>query len=90
LTETWLKDDVLSTELFSSDYIVFKKDRNFSRTFQSRGGGVTLAVRSTLSVKLMDVDLAFDNLPEIDFICVLRFIMSTPLSTFVLYILLLV
>jgi hypothetical protein len=70
VTETWLKDDVLSTELFSSDYIVFRKDRNFSRTFQSRGGGVALAVRSTLSVKLMDVDLAFDNLPEIDFICV--------------------
>jgi hypothetical protein len=70
VTETWLKDDVLSTELFSSDYIVFRKDRNFSRTFQSRGGGVPLAVRSTLSVKLMDVDLAFDNLPEIDFICV--------------------
>jgi hypothetical protein len=40
VTETWLKDDVLSTELFSSDYIVFRKDRNFSRTFQSRGGGV--------------------------------------------------
>jgi hypothetical protein len=70
VTETWLKDDVLSTELFSSDYIVFRKDRNFSRTFQSRGGGVALAARSTLSVKLMDVDLAFDNLPEIDFICV--------------------
>jgi hypothetical protein len=53
VTETWLKDDVLSTELFSSDYIVFRNDRNFSITFQSRGGGVTLAVRSTLSVKLM-------------------------------------
>jgi hypothetical protein len=86
VTETWLKDDVLSTELFSSDYIVFRKDRNFSRTFQSRGGGVALAVRSTLSVKLMDVDLAFDNLPEIDFICVKVHNVNSTIYIYLVYI----
>jgi hypothetical protein len=82
VTETW----ILSTELFSSDYIVFRKDRNFSRTFQSRGGGVALAVRSTLSVKLMDVDLAFDNLPKIDFICVKVHNVNSTIYIYLVYI----
>lgn len=54
LTETWLNEDVLSTELFDSRYAVFRRDR-CSTGFHSKkeGGGVLIAVSKRLSAKRM-------------------------------------
>lgn len=52
LTETWLLDGVLNTELFDDRYLVFRRDRDYERTGQSRGGGVLIAVNHNLSAVL--------------------------------------
>ncbi|XP_055632392.1 uncharacterized protein LOC129772887 [Toxorhynchites rutilus septentrionalis] len=46
-TETWLKSDICNTEL-TSDYTVFRCDRNEATSNHSRGGGVLVAVKPTL------------------------------------------
>lgn len=45
LTETWLSDDILSSELFSQDFCVFHSDRNLDKSGISRGGGILIAIR---------------------------------------------
>lgn len=50
LTETWLMDSVYSSELFDGRYLVWRRDRDYSRTSQTRGGGVLIAVRCDLTV----------------------------------------
>ncbi|KAJ8980525.1 hypothetical protein NQ317_008322 [Molorchus minor] len=42
LSETWLHQDVLSSELFPSEYEVYRNDRNFAMADLSTGGGVLL------------------------------------------------
>lgn len=37
LTETWLNNTISSSELFSEDYFVFRKDRNQQLTGKGRG-----------------------------------------------------
>ncbi|XP_055604071.1 uncharacterized protein LOC129752308 [Uranotaenia lowii] len=49
LTETWLNDRTLSSQVFSSDYTVFRCDRGPNNSTKSTGGGVLIAIRSTLS-----------------------------------------
>ncbi|XP_055612569.1 uncharacterized protein LOC129759187 [Uranotaenia lowii] len=49
LTETWLSDRTLSSQVFSSDYTVFRCDRGPNNSTKSTGGGVLIAIRSTLS-----------------------------------------
>lgn len=44
LTETWLDDGILSTQLFDGSYAVFRNDRNSRNSRKSRGGGVLIAV----------------------------------------------
>lgn len=51
LTETWLLDGVFNTELFDERYIVWRRDRDYSLTGQSRGGGVLIATRKDLVVR---------------------------------------
>ncbi|KAF2897762.1 hypothetical protein ILUMI_08425 [Ignelater luminosus] len=55
LTETWLSDSVSSAELFHKNYTVYRKDRDFTTTGMSKGGGVLLAVNSF--IKSSQVDL---------------------------------
>lgn len=59
LTETWLKDTVFSTELFGSNYSVYRMDRT-----SGRGGGVLIAVSNKyhseslpLTSPILSVDL---------------------------------
>lgn len=47
-TETWLVDDIHNSELFDSRYLVWRRDREYSRTAQKRGGGVLIAVKREL------------------------------------------
>ena len=51
LTETWLKEDLLTSQIFDSNlYNVFRKDRCTKTTGLKRGGGVLIAIRSNISV----------------------------------------
>lgn len=49
LTETWLLDGIKTEELFSNVYTVWRRDRDYARCGQSRGGGVLIAVRRELA-----------------------------------------
>lgn len=49
LTETWLLDGISDSELFDDRYLVWRRDRDFFKTKQTRGGGVLLAVRRDFS-----------------------------------------
>jgi hypothetical protein len=50
LTETWLLDGILNSELFDDRYVVWRRDRDPVLTGQSRGGGVIIATRRELTV----------------------------------------
>lgn len=49
-TETWLVDDIFSSELFDDRYLVWRRDRDYGRTVQKCGGGVLIAVKKELTV----------------------------------------
>lgn len=49
LTETWLVDGITDTELFGDQYMVWRRDRDYCLTGQTRGGGVLIAVRKSIS-----------------------------------------
>lgn len=49
-TETWLNDSIDTNEFNNSDYIVFRKDRNYDLANSTRGGGCLLAAKSNLIV----------------------------------------
>lgn len=48
LTETWLNPSINSNEIFDSRYTVYRSDRNVNVHDKSDGGGVLLALRSSL------------------------------------------
>jgi hypothetical protein len=70
LTETWLYNDVNNSELFGSDYVIFRHDRE--RTLNcSRGGRVLLAVKTKFKSKFVDIKLPDADSPRpIDLVCV--------------------
>lgn len=43
LTETWLNDNFFNSEIFNSQYTVFRRDRNYNELGSQRGGGVLIA-----------------------------------------------
>lgn len=45
LSETWLSDNVSSSELFPKEYNVDRKDRKFNLINRIKGCGVLLAVK---------------------------------------------
>ena len=53
LSETWLNDEFLNSDLFDDRYEVFRKDRDFQQTGLSRGGGVLIAAKKYLKAKLV-------------------------------------
>ena len=52
LTETWLDDRILSTQLFGNHYTVFRNDRSPQNSSKSRGGGVLIAVSVKLNCRI--------------------------------------
>lgn len=50
ITETWLLDGINNPELVDDRYVVWRRDRNYAATGQTRGGGVLIATRRELSV----------------------------------------
>jgi hypothetical protein len=64
ISETWLSDCVYSSELVDHDlFSLFRCDRNFATLALSRGGGVLLLARNTLSVEMVDVSAVRVCLP---------------------------
>ena len=45
ITETWLSSHIYDNEILSSNFIIYRNDRN------SRGGGVMLAIDQSISIK---------------------------------------
>lgn len=39
LNETWLKDDLFSSELFDDSFVVYRNDRNLTTSNKKGGGG---------------------------------------------------
>ncbi|XP_055612451.1 uncharacterized protein LOC129759002 [Uranotaenia lowii] len=60
-TATWLNDRTLSSQIVGPDYTVFRCDRSPLNSKKSTGGGVLLAVRSTLPAFLIE-DVSWDDL----------------------------
>ena len=53
VTETWLHQGILDTEILDSNYIIFRRDR----PQQQRGGGVLICVKSDcISVRRRDLE----------------------------------
>lgn len=46
ITETWFDDSVVTTELFNSNWSVFRCDRNSKTSVKTGGGGVLIAVKN--------------------------------------------
>lgn len=50
ITETWLVDSISSSELFDDRYLVWRRDRDYLATGQTKGGGVLIAIRKDITV----------------------------------------
>lgn len=48
LTETWLNGNIFSGELFGDGYMVYRRDRESSSSIKSDGGGVLIAVKTSI------------------------------------------
>lgn len=79
IAESWLSEDVASSELFDDNYTVFRSDR------AHRKGGVILAVRNDLSFSSIDLPDYF-TIPFVDIACVRIHLNSRSLIIFVVYI----
>lgn len=67
LTETWLKEEVNSSELFPNSYHVYRSDRKFAQSGTSRGGGVLLACKSSIRSERLNLS-NFDVFPSVDIV----------------------
>lgn len=53
ITESWLNENIFSSEIFDDRYTVSRKDRNRSMTCRSEGGDVILAVLKKFNYHLI-------------------------------------
>lgn len=51
ITETWLNDSFINEEILNSNWTIYRRDRNFSATNLTRGGGVLIGVTNKLSTE---------------------------------------
>ncbi|XP_053691609.1 uncharacterized protein LOC128740122 [Sabethes cyaneus] len=64
LTESWLDPQICSSQLFGSEYNVFRTDRCLANSNKSSGGGVVVAVRSSFQSALI-IDAMDDSLEQL-------------------------
>jgi len=57
LTETWLSPDVHDSEFRLNGYQIFMVDRNPLNSTNSRGGGVLIAIKSTIKATLISTNI---------------------------------
>ena len=68
ITETWLNDSVIDSELFHSHYSVVRSDRRFGTVGRATGGGVLLALNNKYTYSVVDVDHIARAVPLIDLV----------------------
>jgi hypothetical protein len=61
LTETWLKDSIKDTEIFGHEWLVYRKNRDYSLTGTEKGGGVLIAIHRSFDSEFFDVDCLDDS-----------------------------
>lgn len=86
LTETWLHEELKSTELFNDNFIVFRSDRNFSATNTKRGGGVLIAINKELSAVELNLSRICCEIQKIDIVGVKIAVKHQIIFIFVVYI----
>lgn len=82
-TETWLREDVNSSELFNDRYVVFRNDRNVKTSGKTDGGGVLIALdksrfKSVAStprwniptVEMVSVSTSISNSKKLNIFCI--------------------
>lgn len=71
LTETWLNEDISSSELFDDRYCVYRDDRDFAATSKRDGGGCIIAIKAKYcSVRIDEFELNGEDLwLSIDNVC---------------------
>lgn len=84
LSETWLCDEISSSELFSSNYEVFRDDRNLDEINKCRGGGVALAIKCKFKPKKININF---RSPKCNYLCIQLQVMPKPIYVIVAYIL---
>jgi exonuclease III len=65
--ETNLMPGINTGEIFTNEYIVFRCDRALEKTVKKSGGGVLIAIKSSLQCNLIDNGSIFEN---IELVCV--------------------
>lgn len=61
LCETWLREDVFTSELFDDRYIVYRNDRDNAAINKGDGGGCLIAIKSNLfSKRIVSYELEND------------------------------
>ena len=87
ISESWLTNDILNSELSTDIFTIYRKDRALESLGVTRGGGVLLAVRSSITATELDLSSINDVVPYIDIVGVkITSHNNRKLLVFVLYI----
>lgn len=86
ITETWLSERVNNSEIFSTDYSVFRCDRDFVGTNLMTGGGTLIAVRSNFCAVELNMDHLRRASKSIDVVGIKINFTQTSLLAFCVYI----
>lgn len=82
LTETWLNESILDSEIFCSEYSIYRCDRNIKNSNCTNGGGVLIAVRASYFSQVCELPMFED----IEIICVKAFLNNKDVKVCCLYI----
>jgi hypothetical protein len=85
ISETWLSSDVLNSEIFPTNWSVYRSDRNFEACGKCRGGGVLLAHKDELISRQVLLS-TYDFPLEIDVLCVTFHRFTNSVSYIIVYV----
>ena len=86
LTETWLFEDIRTSEFLHENYSAFRCDRNFERLGVSRGGGVLIAFKNSYSCEKLDLSDLLASLFSFDILGIKINLEHNYLLIFVIYV----
>ena len=67
LTETWLRNEISNSEFIdTSEYHVFRQDRDFVSLNVSRGGGVLLAFNKCFVIEKLDLTIILNSIKNLE------------------------
>ncbi|KAG5889367.1 hypothetical protein JTB14_009160 [Gonioctena quinquepunctata] len=61
ITESWLNYNFANSEISNSQYLIFRKDRDYNSTNCTRGGGVMIAIKSSYNPTEIRVSNLFED-----------------------------